>query len=43
MAKYARIVEQNELFRRYDKLVDFDDISSADLTALKGLALQLGL
>ncbi len=41
MADYAEIVEQNELFKQYNKLVGFDDISSADVTALKGLVLNV--
>jgi hypothetical protein len=41
MAGYAEIVEQNELFKQYDQLVGFDDISSADVTALKGLVFDV--
>ena len=41
MAKYAKIVEQNELFRQYDELVDFDDISSDDVTVLRALVLKV--
>lgn len=41
MAEYAKIVEQNELFRQYDELVGFDDISSDDVTVLKALVLKV--
>ncbi|MGA1870854.1 MAG: HD domain-containing protein [bacterium] len=41
MAEYAEIIKQSGLFPEYEKLADFEDISTADVDTLKGLVLNI--